>query len=160
MLFPKPVRRVFFLVIVLTLGYYGYAVVRPHLTQEAVAFKRYSNALRDGDLYKATEVIADDYAKLPFQHRTKRDEAIDGEIRFVYHRIRNLVNAEDGKSASITVRQIIRYDPPGVESFFGTETMVNVQQAKLFREQSSWRVVRYTDNFFPEGGVASGTERP
>lgn len=152
MLFPKPVRRVFYLLLFLGIGYYGYIFVTPHLTQEAVAFKRYSNALKDGQLGKVHDLIEGDYAKKPFEQRTKRDHAVDGEIRLVYHRIKVLNLSEDGMTANISVRQVIRYDPPGVSSLLGETEMINFQTATLVREQSSWKVSKYQDNFFPESG--------
>jgi type IV secretory pathway VirB3-like protein len=151
MLFPKPVRRVFFLLVFLVAGYYGYNVLKPHLTQEATAFKRYSNALMDGSKGKARELAATDYALAPFASLERRRDAIQGDVRLVFHRIRSLRTTDDGNAAKLVVRQIIRYDPPGQNTFWGAEELVNNQHVTMVREQSFWKVESYQDNWFPTG---------
>src|SRR5690606_27354466 len=129
-LIPKPVRRVLFWLIIAFLGYHAYTFVRVHASQEVIVFKQYSSALMDRD-YTTVSHITQGKASAPFQDTQKRDEAIKGEITFVYYKIRNVRRSPDGRMSTIDAQQIIRYNPVGTDSFWGIEKIVNNQSAVL-----------------------------
>jgi hypothetical protein len=149
MLFPKPVRQVLYLLLFAGIGYYGYSTLRPHVSQEVIAFKQYSEALRDGNLSRARDMVANERMLEPFRKSGPRGEAVEGHIRLVYHKIRSLSRNADGNATRLVVRQIIRYDPPGEQTFWGKEELVNTQYATLVEEQSSWKIDNYQDNWYP-----------
>lgn len=150
MLFPKPVRRVFLLILLIGTGWYGYNFVKPHARQDVMAFKRYSSALLEGESMRGKDLCATDYAFEPFQQRGNRDEAFDGEVRIVYHNIRSVSEAAGGEMVKLVVQQVIRYDPPADSTLWGRNKLINTQFVTLVAEKSNWKVESYRDNFFPE----------
>lgn len=153
MLFPKPVRRVLFLIVLAVVSYYGYHFVRTQISQEVIAFKSYAKALFDGEPQRARELIAGPLAEAPFRNRGAREEALEGgEVRLVYYKVRKKDVGEEGRVVRLFTTQIIRYDPPGADpSFWGRAKIVNHQEATLVRDKSRYQVERYSDRWFTPG---------
>ena len=148
---PKPVRRLVSILLLIAFGYYAYNMVRVHTSHEVIAFKQFSSALMENDRMAAKKLVVGDRQLEPFSKRAKRDEALRGDVRWTYYKIRNFRRSEDGKTSTLRVRQIIRLDPPGMDSFFGTEKIINIQDVVLVSPKSAWKIEQYRDNFYFPG---------
>ncbi len=148
-MFPKPVRRILFLFISVLAGLYVFNVVRLHSAQEVIAVKLYSRALLDRDGQAARSLVSEKAALEPFRARTRRDEAFRGNIRWVTYRIKKIDRHE--KFTKLEVQQVIRLDPPGTDSFMGTEILINKMQATMVSSHSSWKVKSYRDTYYFPG---------
>lgn len=151
---PKPVRRILFLFILAGVGFYTYDVVKDHTALEVIAFKQYSAAVLDNDMLAARKLVKNDIALHPLRYREKRQDAINGDVRFVWYDIRKLKRSDTGRNTTLQVRQTIRYDPPGHDSFWGTDKIINHQFVTMEKEKSAWKVIDYRDNFYHPGMVS------
>ncbi len=148
---PKQVRNVVYLLLLIGLGYWGFNVVRLHTRQEVIAFKTYSSALMDGNQIKARKLVVDKTALEPFAKRKKRSESLRGEVRITYYKIRSIRRGKKGKTANLEIRQVIRLDPPGIDTLFGTEVVFNNQRVSMVQKESKWMIEKYSDSFFSPG---------
>lgn len=151
MLLPKPVRRLLFVLVFAFAGYLTYEYVRVHTQQEIIILKAYSKALTYNDPAGGGRHALDEGGLSPFRNRTKRDEGVPGQIRFIWHNIQDIRRLPDGKSVVVTVRQIIRYDPQGANTLWGADTIHNTQRFILTAERSTWKVKAFQDSFFTPG---------
>ncbi len=148
---PKPVRRIVYLFIAILLGYYVYDVVKDHTKQEVLTLKQYAKALIKGDMHIARQLSLDEKRMDPFKKRKKRLEALQGDIRFTYYKIKAVSRSRDGKATKISMLQIIRLNPPGRDSLWGAEKIVNNITAGLVQPKSAWKVDTYSDNWYIPG---------
>lgn len=105
----------------------------------------------EGDQRRARKLIVGKSALEPFNKRKKRNEALRGEVRITYYKIRNIRRGEGGRTANLDVRQVIRIDPPGSDTLFGTETVFNNQRISMVQVESNWMIEKYSDTFFTPG---------
>ena len=148
---PKQVRNVFYLLVLIAVGYLAFNVVRIHTRQEVIAFKNFSSALMDGNQKKGRKLIVGKSALEPFLKRKKCNEALRGEVRITYYKIRNIRCGKDGKTANLEIRQAIRLDPPGSDTLLGTEVVFNNQRVTMVQRESKWMIEKYSDSFFTPG---------
>jgi len=148
-MFPKPVRRILYLIILVLGGVILFNFVRDHSAQEVIAIKQYSRALLDRDSLAARNLVSGPEALKPFSIRKKRDEALRGKIRWVTYQIKDIHRGE--RSTTLNINQIIRLDPPGQDSFWGTEKIINNLRATMVQPHSSWKVRSYRDKFYTPG---------
>ncbi len=148
---PKPVRKVAYLIIFIALGYYAFNVIRLHTRQEVIAFKNYSGALIDGNVNVGRKLVATREALDPFKKRKKRNEALRGEVRFTWYKIRSIRRGKNGKTANLEIRQIIRIDPPGSDTLFGTDKIMNNQRVAMIQKESNWKIEKYSDSYYTPG---------
>ena len=148
-MFPKPVRRILYLIILVLVGLNLFKFVRDHTTQEVIAIKQYSRALLDKDAQAARNMVSGPEALNPFSNRKKRDEALRGKIRWVTYQIKEINRGE--KSTTLNINQIIRLDRPGQDSFWGTEKIINNLHATMVSHHSSWKVRTYKDRYYQPG---------
>lgn len=148
---PKPVRKIIYLMVLLVVGYWAYDTVRLHTSQEVIAFKQYSEALLDYDGYAARKLVANEDALRPFKINTKRKEELRGDIRFVWYSIKSVKRSKDNRTANISVKQIIKIDPPGFKSFLGTEERINNISVTMVCPKSQWQVQNYSDSYYHQG---------
>ena len=151
MLLPKPVRRLLFLLIFLFAGYQAYEYLKIHTQQQVIILKAFSKAVTYNDLQSGSNHSLEDASLAPFRNRAKRNEGIPGQIRFVWHNIQDLRPSQDNSMLVVTVRQIIRYDPPGANTLWGADTIYNTQRFILVADRSTWKVKSYQDSFFTPG---------
>ena len=148
---PKQVRNVFYLIILIAVGYWAFNVIRLHTRQEVIAFKNFSSALMDGNQKKGRKLIVGKSALQPFLKRKKRNEALRGEVRITYYKIRSIRRGKGGKTANLDIRQVIRIDPPGSDTLFGTEVVFNNQRVSMVQKESKWMIEKYSDTFYTPG---------
>ncbi len=148
-MFPKPVRRILYLFILVLVGLNLFRFVRDHTTQEVIAIKLYSRALLDKDASSARNMVSGTEALEPFSNRKKRDEALRGKIRWVTYKIKEINRGE--KSTTLNINQIIRLDRPGQDSFWGTQKIINNLHATMVSHHSSWKVLNYSDRYYKPG---------
>lgn len=127
-------------------GYYAYGFAVTQYNQPALAYKRFAAALMEGDRARAKSQAYDDDALTPFNFHAERMSRLDGEQRFVWYTFLNQKFSEDGNSVTMVVRQTVRVDPPGTDSFFGTEVRKDRHTVTLIKEQSAWKIQRFDDS--------------
>ncbi|WOO39456.1 hypothetical protein [Rubellicoccus peritrichatus] len=127
-------------------GYYAYGFAVTQYNQPALAYKRYAAALMEGDRARAKSQAVDDEALVPFQYHAQRMSRLDGEQRFVWYTFIDQRFSEDGNSVTMVVRQTVRVDPPGSDSFFGTEIRKDRHTVTLIKDQSAWKIKRFDDS--------------
>ena len=127
-------------------GYYAYGFAVTQYNQPALAYKRYAAALMEGDAARAKSQALDEEALIPFQYHDRRMRRLGGEKRFVWYTFLDQNFAEDGKSVTMVVRQTVRVDPPGSDSFWGTEVRKDRHIVTLVKEKSAWKVKRFDDS--------------
>ena len=147
-LIPKPVRRIFWILLFAIVGYYTFDVIRSHTRQEVLALKHYSKSLLSGDIFVARKLVVDDRGLRPFRVKKERNGALGGDIKFVYYKIKLVKRSKDGKKSRLLVQQIFRINPPGQTSFWGTEEITNTMQVVMAMSQSQWQVETYSDNYY------------
>lgn len=128
------------------LGYWLYDYGTTQFSQEVMTYKRYASALLEGDASKVKNFISNNDALKPFQDQKARMEFLNGEQRFVWYRVDHKRFSQDRKTVDLRVTQWVRVDPPGADSFFGTEVRKDVHNVTLVKEQSAWRVERFRDS--------------
>jgi len=148
---PKQVRNVLYLLILIGVGYWSFNVLRLHTRQEVIAFKTYSSALMDGNQRKARKLVLNKSALEPFEKRKKRGESLRGEVRITYYKIRSIRRGKKGRTANLEIRQVIRLDPPGSDTLFGTEVVFNNQRVSMVQKESQWMIEKYSDSFYSPG---------
>ena len=148
---PKQVRNVVYLLILIGVGYWSFNVLRLHTRQEVIAFKTYSSALMDGNQKKARKLVVNKSALEPFAKRKKRGESLRGEVRITYYKIRSIRRGKKGRTANLEIRQVIRLDPPGSDTLFGTEVVFNNQRVSMVQKESKWMIEKYSDSFYSPG---------
>ncbi len=135
-----------FLLFVGGIGYFGFVFISENYNQPAMAYKRYVEALMKGDSSTAKHLVADEKALRPFGAHEERMSRIGGEPRFTWFDFRSHVRSEDDKTATLVVKFIVRYDPPGEDSYFGTEVWRDQHIVTLVKDQSSWKVLSFEDS--------------
>lgn len=145
---PKPVRRLIYIFLTIVVGYYLYTMVSAHTAQEVIVLKQYTKALMAGETMVGRKLSLDPKNLDPFK---KRGEALRGDIRFTYYKIKNIRRRGDGKTTNISMQQVFRLNPPGMDSFFGVEEVKNNIQAVLVKPKSAWKIQSYTDNYYTPG---------
>jgi len=134
------------------LTYYGFDVVRVHSLQEVIAFKQFSEAVLEGNRRAGFKMVTDPKKGLGmFKIRKQRMKAFRGKTRYSYYSIRSITRSADGKIANLNVDQITHLDPPGMDTFFGTEKIVNRQVVTMVMTKSSWKIQSYQDNYYRPG---------
>lgn len=134
-----------FLIIFGAFGYWAYGYITTQFSQEAMAYKRYAEALLDGDGSKVQNLVTGDLGKKPFMANRIRQDRIGGDVRFTYYEFLSHQYSEDRKTVTMRVRQSIRVDPPGQDSFFGKEVRRELHTVTLVRDQSAWKVEQFQD---------------
>lgn len=139
-------KTLVFLIIVGIGGYYGYQFATTQFNQPALTYKRYAEALLKDDRARAKTLAFDDEALIPFTAAAERREKLNGEKRFVWYEFLNQQFSEDGKTVTMVIKQTVRVDPPGADSFFGTEIRKDRHMVTLVQEQSAWKVKHFEDS--------------
>lgn len=140
-------------------GYYGYSFAVTQFNQPAITYKRYADALMDGDRARAKSIVASDDALRPFDAAAQRRDRLNGESRFVWYTFLNQRFSPDGNSVTMTVKQTVRVDPEGSDSFFGTEIRKDRHTVTLVKDQSSWKVTQFEDSATQMLGAQSVANR-
>lgn len=149
---PKSVKGIIWLVILGSLGWTAFSLVRDYSSQELGTIRRYNDALNKDESQRFNALCATDAARAAFQFQEERDKAIPGEICWTFYKIKKKVVQSDGQAATVIVRQTIRYNPPNVDgSFWGIEKVVNNQEFNLVRDRSSWKVKSFRDKYYYPG---------
>ena len=148
---PKPVRRILSLFIIVATGVFAYNTMRVHTMQEVIILKQYGDALLKNDRHLGRELSVDATALRPFEITSERKAALRGDLKWTYYRVRNVRRSKDQRTTTLVADQIIRKDPPGSVTFWGTEKIVNRMNMVLVSPRSAWRVERYSDSFYHSG---------
>lgn len=133
------------------IGYYGYDFAVTQFSQPAMAYKRYATAVLDNDRTRAKALVIGDDALAAFAFNNERQSWLNGEHRFVWYTFLDQRMSGDGDRATLVVRQTVRVDPPGSDSFFGTEVRQDRHFVTLEQDQSSWKVVSFEDSAMQAG---------
>jgi hypothetical protein len=105
----------------------------------------------DGNQRKARKLVLNKSALEPFEKRKKRGESLRGEVRITYYKIRSIRRGKKGRTANLEIRQVIRLDPPGSDTLFGTEVVFNNQRVSMVQKESQWMIEKYSDSFYSPG---------
>ena len=149
-MFPKPVRRVILLLLMAIAAYYAYRAVYTHTRHEVITLKEYCVALIEKDKITGRKLSLDSEGLKPFLDRHERDEAMRGELQFIFYKIKEMDVSENGQSTRLKVRQTFRLNPPGTEgsSFWGKTKIINNIYVVLEKKKSSWKIKEYQDRFY------------
>lgn len=139
--------RTLLLIVVLGLiGYQSYLYLSVHLSQDVMVYKRFANAVLSGEASKVRGVIGDPGVDDAFLATFERDELFPGTIRFSFYTVLNRRVSSDGRTVELRVRQVVRFDPPGVDTYFGAETQRDIHTVILRREGAAWKVIEFADS--------------
>jgi len=139
-------KTLFLLLLFGGIGYFGFVFISENYNQPAMAYKRYVEALMKDDRSTAKHLTVGELALTPFDTYSERMASIGGEPRFTWFDFRSQTRSADGKQATLVVNYIIRYDPPGEDSYIGTEVWRDQHMVTLVQDQSAWKVVRFEDS--------------
>lgn len=134
------------IIIVGSLGYLGYTYLVTNFSSEAMVYKRYAEALLDGEPSRIKQLVTDQGVLLPFSAREQREDFLNGEVRFTWYSFKNKVVSADGKTVTLTVLQNVRVDPPGTDTFYGKEVRTDRHVVTLEKFQSSWQISSFADS--------------
>lgn len=140
------VKTLILLLLLALAGFLFYDYATSQYSPDAMAYKRFANAVMEGDASRVRSMAADDSVMDAIQAAGHRLEWINGEPRFVYYTFLRRMPSEDGSRVDLTVRQSIRVDPEGSDSFFGTEIRRDQHRVTLEREGPTWRVTQFEDS--------------
>lgn len=139
--------RTLLLIVVLGLiGYQAYLYLSVHLSQDVMAYKRFANAVLAGEASQVRALIGDPNVDDAFLATVERDDLYPGTIRYSFYTILNRRVSSDGRTVELRVRQLVRYDPEGVDTYFGTESHRDIHTVILRREGAAWKVIEFTDS--------------
>lgn len=127
-------------------GYFCYNFIVTNYNQPAIAYKRFASALLDGDSARARPQALNDEAMNPFNFHSDRQRWLNGKKRFVWYTFLDRRYSDDGNTVTLVVRQTVRVDPPGSDSFFGTEVRQDRHFVTLVLDQSAWKIKRFEDS--------------
>ncbi|WP_309397687.1 hypothetical protein [Cerasicoccus maritimus] len=133
------------IIIVGSLGYLGYTYLVTNFSSEAMVYKRYADALLDGEPSRIKQLVTGQDVLFPFQAREQREDFLNGEVRFTWYNFKNKVVSPDGNTVTLTVVQNVRVDPPGTDSFYGKEVRSDRHVVTLKKFQSSWQISSFAD---------------
>lgn len=152
-MFPKPVRRILFWCILAFVGYYAFNLVTTHGRQEVIVYKQYASALMNGDVQAVRRIITDPQEGTePFRYMEKRNQALArGDIRFDYFQIIDITEHNAGRTVIIEGKHIIRYDPEGINTLWGQDTIEVKQNITLVRIKDAYKVESFSDDYYQKG---------
>ncbi|MEO0793581.1 MAG: hypothetical protein AAFX93_00375 [Verrucomicrobiota bacterium] len=128
------------------LGYFGYKYLVTNFSSEAMVYKRFANALLDGDSARIKGILTEDRSALEaFEAGTFRDKLVNGDVRFSWYEFKDKRVSADGNTVTLIVVQNLRVDPPGSDTFYGEETRRDKHEVTLVKNQSSWEVESFRD---------------
>ncbi len=152
-------RTLIFLILLGIGGYYSYNFAVTQFNQPALVYKRYADALLEGDRSRAKTLAVNEAALSAFNAQAERRERLDGEERFVWYTFLNQQFSNDGKTVTMVVKQTVRVDPPGSDSFFGTEIRKDRHIVTLVQDQSAWKVQQFEDSATQMAGAKKVANR-
>lgn len=138
-------RTLLLLIVLGLVGYHAYTYSVTQFNQAALTYKRYVGALMEADQSRARAQALDDQALIPFQSHQLRRQYWGGEPRWTFYQFDSLRYSEDRNSVVMVVRQIVRVDPPGEDSFWGTEVRRDRHLVRLEKRGSAWKVAHFED---------------
>lgn len=138
-------RTLIFIILLGIGGYYGYQFAVTQFNQPALIYKRYADALLEGDRSRAKTLVVNEAALAPFDAQAARREMLGGEERFVWYTFLDQKFSNDGNTVTMVVKQTVRVDPSGSDSFFGTEIRKDRHIVTLTKDQSAWKVQQFED---------------
>ncbi|MEM8550118.1 MAG: hypothetical protein AAGF10_04950 [Verrucomicrobiota bacterium] len=152
-------KKLFTLLILGALGYWAYLFISENFNQPALAYKRFAEVLLDGDSGLAKPMVAADQPLTAFKSHAERMKRLNGEPRFTWYDFISRQNSADGKTVSFVVRQIVRVDPPGEDTYFGTEVRSDLHYITLVQDQSAWKVASFEDATTSENTTVTAADR-
>lgn len=134
------------ILIVGAVGYFGYKFLVTNFSSEAMVYKRFANALVDGEPARVKALASKDGTAMDaFQASKQRQDLINGEVRFTWYEFKEKLESPDGKTLTLVVVQNMRVDPPGEDTFYGTEVRKDRHTVVLKKNQSSWQIQSFED---------------
>ncbi|WP_309387792.1 hypothetical protein [Cerasicoccus frondis] len=126
-------------------GYVGYTYLVSNFSSEAMVYKRYADALLDAEPSRIKQLVTSPAVLEPFKAREQRKDFVNGDIRFTWYNFKDKTKSEDGNTVTLVVLQNMRVDPPGQDTFYGTEVRTDRHTVTLKKFQSSWQVDSFSD---------------
>jgi len=127
-------------------GYFGYKFLVTNFSGEAMVYKRYAEALIDGEPSRIKQLVTrEGNAMEAFKARKQREDIINGEVRFTWYEFKDKKVSEDGNTITLVVLQKMRVDPSGDDTFYGTEVRKDRHTVVMKKFQSSWQVESFED---------------
>ncbi len=143
----KP-KQLLIIIIAIATGWWAFDVIRTHTSGDVIAYKSFAKALMRGDAVDARREVARgaDQPMSAFNFQEERREIYfqDSERVFTYYRILSHHRPSDNRSV-IRAEQVTRVNLPGESKFYGVRRIGVIHSVELIREQSAWRVLRFTD---------------
>lgn len=140
------IKSIIWLIVLGLAGYAGYGYLSKHFNQPALAYKRYVDALMTGDSSRVESLIAGKQAKDAFKAHEERMKRLGGEARLTFYDFLMRNDSADGNTVTLVVQHIVRVDPPGKDTYFGTEVRRDRHTVTLVKEQSMWKITSFEDS--------------
>ncbi len=138
-------RTLLLIVVLAVIGYQAYMYLTVHLSQDVMVYKRFANAVLAGEASKVRSLIGDPSVDDAFLATLERDELFPGEIRFSFYTVLQRKVSADGRTVELRVRQLVRYDPEGADTYFGVDSHRDIHTVILQRDGSAWKIVEFAD---------------
>lgn len=139
-------KKLIGILVVGTVGFFGYKFLVTNFSSEAMVYKRFANAVIDGESSRIKTIVSrEGNAMDAFQARKQRQELINGEVRFTWYEFKDKRVSPDGDYVNMTIVQNMRVDPPGEDTFYGTEVRKDRHTVTLKKNQSSWLIEDFED---------------
>ena len=139
-------KTLLLLILLVIAGYFVYDFATTQFSPTAMAYKRYAQALLDGDISRARTKVLNKDALIPFAAEAERREFIGGRLRFVWFDVVEERASADGQTKTLIVNQILRVDPEGYDSFFGTEVKRDRHVVVLVKDRAAWKIKSFSDS--------------
>lgn len=134
------------LIILISVGYFGYTFLVTNFSSEAMVYKRYAEALLESEPTKVKPLMdPEGNAMEAFSANKERKDFLNGDVRFTWYEFKDKKVSPDGNFVTLTVVQNVRVDPPGADTFYGTEVRRDRHVVELRKHQSTWRIVSFGD---------------
>ncbi len=139
------VKTLILILLLAMAGFLFYDYATSQFSPDAMAYKRFANAVLEGDVARVRNMAANESVMDAMNAITQRNDLINGKPRFVYYTFLRKIPSEDGNRVDFTVRQSIRVDPPGSDSFLGSEVRRDQHVVTLERDGPAWKVAHFED---------------
>ena len=136
------------LLLISTMGYFGYGFVRTHTSGDVIAYKNFARAVMNNDQARASRVaLGNDVLKV-FEEQKERMARYRGHVKFTYHQILEQRFSEDGHSVYLRVRQVTRLDPFNTEkTLLGSRSIEEIHSVTMVQKNLVWRVQRFDERY-------------
>ncbi|MEM8866703.1 MAG: hypothetical protein AAGC73_00390 [Verrucomicrobiota bacterium] len=132
--------------IVAFLGYQLFGYVKEHTSPQVIAYKRFANAVMNGNLAIAEDRAVEGYARQVMASQAAREELFDGyDVVFTYYEVKSISVDPSGTSATVHAEQVTRVNPEHESVLWGKEAIRIRHSVRLVKDKDVWLVTNFTD---------------